>query len=223
MQSHRRIAGSRQQVPKRFLLSSKNTTSISLACRPAVSHQGGEWTSEGGDRPPENSTSDAALSPDDSTGRGPQYAALDARTRTDATDGSGTSAGSNRGVLLAANSVTPHGFTFEEVSAPDPLDPGRLNTPISPEEEQKVSDALNLILDGDFSTLHRHVYRNRPDPDTGATLPSSTSGYEAFDVPELGAGRGVGKLVIDLDTGAIYYTNNHYHSFYPLKLNPRGE
>ncbi len=53
----------------------------------------------------------------------------------------------------------------------------------------------------------------------GAVLPPSTAGYTAYDVPGLGAGRGEGRLLVDNATEAIYYTNNHYYSFYAVQLN----
>jgi hypothetical protein len=130
--------------------------------------------------------------------------------------------GNNR-VELAQLKVTPDGFSISRPPGRDPLDPKGLNGPISPDEQQNVADALTLILNQDFSMVHPHVYENYQHPVTGAVLPSSTARYIAFDVSGLGAARGVGRLVIDAGTGAIYYTNNHYLSFYPLKLNPRGE
>jgi guanyl-specific ribonuclease Sa len=71
------------------------------------------------------------------------------------------------------------------------------------------------------------VYENRPHPETGAVLPPAReSGYVVFDVPGLRTGsgpRGLNRLVIDFGTGSIYYTNNHYYSFYPVDLAPTGE
>jgi hypothetical protein len=81
-------------------------------------------------------------------------------------------------------------------------------------DPEKACPGLNLNL---------HTYENRPDPTTGAVLPASAAGYIAFDVPGIGTGRrGAGRLVVDIGSGAIYYTRNHYLSFYPLRLNPAG-
>lgn len=57
----------------------------------------------------------------------------------------------------------------------------------------------------------------------GAVLPPSAAGYTAYDVPGFGPGRGLGRLLVDNGTSAIYYANNHYYSFYPIQLNPAGE
>jgi hypothetical protein len=98
-----------------------------------------------------------------------------------------------------------------------------LNEPISADEQQKIADALTLIANRDVSMLEPHLYKNYPHPITGAVLPPSAQGYTAYDVPGSGAGRGVNRLVVDNGTGAIYYTNTHYYSFYPVQLHPRGE
>ena len=189
---------------------------------PAGSPDGGQWTGEG----ESGSARESIAGPNSNRASGPvEYAALDTGTRTDATDdGHPDAAGSSGSDNVAAqDKVTPEGFSVEQLRDKDTLDPKGLNTPISPQEQQTVADTLNLILNQEFGTLHRHVYENRPDPETGAVLPPGTSGYEAFDVPGLGTGRGVGRIVIDAGTGAIYYTNNHYRSFYAIKLNPRSE
>jgi hypothetical protein len=135
--------------------------------------------------------------------------------------GSGSSGGS--GVELAQNKVTPQGFTVQQVPGQDPLDPEGLNTPISADEQQKIADALTLVVNGDIRALQPHAYGNLPHRVTGAVLPASTAGYTAYDVPGLGVGRGEGRLLVDNATGAIYYTNNHYYSFYPIQVHPRGE
>jgi hypothetical protein len=188
---------------------------------PAGNPDGGQWTNEGGNGPSENSLSDTALTPDDSTGQGPQYAALDTGTRTDAAEGGGTNAGSNSGVQIAAGLVKPGGL----IIAPGPasLDPQGLNGPLSPDEQQKIADTLNLIFTGQTGELQPHPYQNLPHLVTGAVLPESAEGYTAYDVPGLGAGRGEGRLLKDNGTGAIYYTNNHYYSFYPVDMVVDGE
>jgi guanyl-specific ribonuclease Sa len=191
---------------------------------PAGNPDGGQWPSDGGNGSSTDS-SDAAGVGSESPKR---YAALDTGTLTDETKGGGSTAlaatdSSDDRVELAQLEVTPKGFSISRPPGGDPLDPKGLNGPILPDEQQKVADALTLILNQDFSTLYPHVYQNYPHPRTGAVLPSSAVGYIVFDVPGLGTGRGVRRLVIDAGTGAIYYTNNHYLSFYPLKLNPRGE
>jgi hypothetical protein len=39
----------------------------------------------------------------------------------------------------------------------------------------------------------------------------------------LGSGRGEGRLVIDNASGARYYTNNYYYSFYAIQMNQIAE
>jgi hypothetical protein len=179
---------------------------------------GGQWTSSSGNGSSADS-SDAAGVGSESPKR---YAALDTGTLTDETSTGETSASDN-GPQLAQDEVTPRGFTIVRPPGRDPLDPKGLNGPILPDEQQNVADALTLILNQDSSTLYPHAYENRPHYETGAVLPPSVNGYIAFDVPGLGAGRGVGRIVIDAGIGAMYYTNNHYRSFYRLNLNPRSE
>jgi hypothetical protein len=174
---------------------------------PAGSPHGGEWTSEGGIGSSNGSPANAVTPAPPGPQRGPQYAQADTGTRTD-------------GLVLIGDTVTPRGFSMEQVPAPDPLDPQRLNKPILSAEMAQVAVALSLIDQGADGALQPHVYRNFPHRDTGAVLPPpSAQGYTAYDVPGPGPGRGVQRLVIDKGTGAIYYTNNHYRSFYPVQLN----
>jgi guanyl-specific ribonuclease Sa len=84
---------------------------------------------------------------------------------------------------------------------------------------------MNTIVQGnsaEIATLNPHTYNNIPHRDTGAILPYSASGYTAFDVP-IGRGtgkRGDGRLIIDNATGAAYFTDKHYKSFYPCNFPP---
>ncbi len=119
----------------------------------------------------------------------------------------------------ADNTVTPRGFTVER--APIELDPRKLNKPIPGAEQQQIANVLGKLAKGDFSGLDPHGYDNIPHRLTGARLPNSPHGYVVFDVPTPGLGRGVLRLIVERKTTAIYYTNNHYQSFYPVKLNPR--
>lgn len=139
------------------------------------------------------------------------------------TSGGGSGSSNDSGPVLAQNKVTPRGFTVQRVPGQDPLDPQGLNKPISADEQQKIADALTLIFNGEADTLQRHSYGNLPHRITGAVLPPSAAGYTAYDVPGLGPGRGEGRLLVDEATGAIYYTNSHYFSFYPVQLHRNGE
>ena len=187
---------------------------------PAGNQDGGQWTSQDESRST-NSTRDSGPH---GASRPLQYAALDTGTRTDAANVGGANANSdNDGVVFAGDIVTPRGFTIQQVPGQDTLDPQGLNAPISTDEQQKIADALTFIVNGDASALQPHAYRNLSHDVTGAVLPASTAGYTAYDVPGLGAGRGEGRLVVDNATRAIYYTNNHYFSFYPIQLRGNGE
>ena len=187
---------------------------------PAGNQDGGQWTSQDESR---STNSTRGLGPHGAS-RPLQYAALDTGTRTDAANVGGANANSdNDGVVFAGDIVTPRGFTIQQVPGQDTLDPQGLNAPISTDEQQKIADALTFIVNGDASALQPHAYRNLSHDVTGAVLPASTAGYTAYDVPGLGAGRGEGRLVVDNATRAIYYTNNHYFSFYPIQLRGNGE
>jgi hypothetical protein len=192
---------------------------------PAGNPDGGQWTTgdSGGSSRESSDGSDA-----NSDTRPVQYAALDAGTRTDAADGGTTDSSpdanpSNSNGQLAQNKVTPRGFTIQQGPGENPLDPKQLNTPISADEQQKIADALTLKENGDTGALQPHPYANLPHHATGAVLPASTSGYTAYDVPGLGTGRGEGRLIVDKATGATYYTNNHYQSFYAIQIHQHGE
>ena len=140
---------------------------------------------------------------------------------------SGPATGSSEGIeknsdihlAQADNTVTPRGFTVER--APIELDPRKLNKPIPGAEQQQIANVLGKLAKGDFSGLDPHGYDNIPHRSTGARLPNSPNGYVVFDVPAPGLGRGVLRLIVERKTTAIYYTNNHYQSFYPVRLNPR--
>jgi hypothetical protein len=198
---------------------------------PAGNSDGGQWTSGSGDGASDGSSNGSETNnalESNSIAQPVQYAALDTGTRTDATAGGGTSGAldansSGNGAVLAGNIVTPRGFTVEHIPGENPLDPQGLNKPITADEQQKIADALTLKENGDTSALQPHPYANLPHQDTGAVLPASTAGYTAYDVPGLGTGRGEGRLVVDKATGATYYTNNHYQSFYAIQIHQHGE
>lgn len=196
---------------------------------PAGHPDGGQWTSGdwGGAA---NASSRQVLSdatPDDAWKPGVRYASLEAGTHADTSVDVApahrfefhapiTSNESGDGRVAAGETVTPRGFAIEPLQGQDPLDPQTLNGPIALDEQQKVADALTLIVNGDLATLNPHTYLNYPHPRTGAVLPLSVGGYTTYDVPGIGAGRGAGRLIVDNVSGAIYYTNTHYRSFYPV-------
>jgi hypothetical protein len=123
--------------------------------------------------------------------------------------------------LLAQFTVTPQGFGIQQLPGQNPLDPQGLNGPIPAGEQQQIANALSLIVNGNPSGLNPHTYNNYPRYATGAALPPpSAQGYTTYDVPGAGPGRGTIRLIIDNGTGATYYTNTHYDSFYPVLLLP---
>jgi hypothetical protein len=185
---------------------------------PAGQSGGGQWTSDGGGGSSDDSMVRPVAEEHPSSGRGLQYAALETDTRTDATANPGNGQRSNSDPQYAAV-VTPRGFTVDHIPGTNPLDPKRLNSPIvSADEQQKIAAALTTIFSPAFATLHPHIYENRPHYITGAVLPPSAAGYMAYDVPGFGSGRGRGRIIIDNATGEMYYTNNHYLSFYHIEL-----
>lgn len=132
-------------------------------------------------------------------------------------------AGVTEGQQLAQNgpfTVTPRGLGVVEVPDPNPLDPTRLNGPISPAEQQQIANALSMIVNQNPYPLNPHAYYNFPSPDIGAVLPPSAQGYITYDVPGPDPGRGPTRLIIENGTGTTYYTNTHYNSFYPVMLLP---
>jgi hypothetical protein len=64
--------------------------------------------------------------------------------------------GGENGTVVAGETVTARGFTIEPLQGQDPLDPQRLNGPIAPDEQQKVADALTLIMNRDPAALDPH-------------------------------------------------------------------
>ncbi|MGD0634407.1 MAG: ribonuclease domain-containing protein [Beijerinckiaceae bacterium] len=107
----------------------------------------------------------------------------------------------------------------------DPLDPQGLNVlPPSPEEVLAINDTVNAIVAGqpeDISTLNPHDYKNRPDKETGAVLPSGIGGYTTYYMRSPGQAPGDLRIIMD-KAGNTYYTKNHYKSFYPVDLRIGG-
>ena len=64
---------------------------------------------------------------------------------TGGSNGSAATNSGNSGVILVQDKVTPHGFTLDHVPG-DPLDPQKLNGPVSTDEQQKIADTLNLDI-----------------------------------------------------------------------------
>jgi hypothetical protein len=121
-------------------------------------------------------------------------------------------------VRVAANGGGPlvPGGTYSVPVQHNPFDPAGLNakSPLSLEEQEQIAaiaNALRAAPPESLAALREHDYRNRPDPVTGAALPFSPGGYNAYDV---GPKSGKKRLLVDRVTGQMYYTNNHYKSFW---------
>jgi guanyl-specific ribonuclease Sa len=136
--------------------------------------------------------------------------------------GQWTSAGGDEGGSEPPDNgrYQPGGTISTPIEGTDPLDPQGLNTEPSPEEQQRIADTVTAIQQGDIGGLQPHSYQNLPDRATGAVLPPSTTGYTTYGIKGAGPGRGEARMLIDKSTGAVYYTSNHYKSFYPVLVAP---
>jgi len=134
--------------------------------------------------------------------------------------GQWTRTGGNGLVRVAANEPEkPAEVLAIPMYGVDPLDPKVLNKlPPTPGELAEAQKALNAIsrMSPEEIIASGKGYNNYPDRETGAVLPPSATGYLSFPV----GSRYVSakRLVIDTSTGAVYYTNNHYRSFYHFNL-----
>ena len=115
----------------------------------------------------------------------------------------------------------PGGTTTTLSTVPNPLDPAGLNkTPPSPAEQQAIMNTLNVIASGSMlkiNMLQPHRFRNLPHKDTGAMMPPAVVGYKAYDVITAPPDRGEGRLLIDGSLDRMYYTNQHYKSFFRVR------
>lgn len=93
----------------------------------------------------------------------------------------------------------------------DPLDPDGIQTPPTPAEVNAIVTTIHRIDAGDTVGMKPHAYRNLPDPVTGAQLPPGN--YTTYYIRAPGAAPGTSRLLVDGNTGMMYYTNNHYRSF----------
>lgn len=108
------------------------------------------------------------------------------------------------------NVIVPRSF--------DPLDPKRLNSGMTPLELSYVVSTLNILTTGtpaQVSRLNPHVYDNKPHPTTGAILPASSFVYVTFDAL-VSKPRSAHRIIIENQIHRVYYTNNHYKSFYQI-------
>ncbi len=117
--------------------------------------------------------------------------------------------------------LLPGGIVQEPIQGTDPLDPVGLNKDVpSAQEQQALTATLDSIQKGTALDLTPHSYENYPHPKTGAVLPPSSDGYTTYDVPLGGRGRGAARIIIDNGSKNIYYTNNHYRSFFSIIIQP---
>jgi hypothetical protein len=133
------------------------------------------------------------------------------------TNGAGVGDGLVRIAANGSGPLVPGGIYSVPVER-NPFDPAGLNAKMPPslEGQEQIAAVVNVIRSAPsegLEALREHDYQNRPDPITGAALPPSTNGYNAYDV---GPKSGKRRLLVDRATGQMYYTNNHYKSFWPL-------
>ena len=125
-------------------------------------------------------------------------------------------AGGGNSRVAANDSRKPPSVLVTPMHGIDPLDPKNLNTPPSPADLQKIQRMLDQLSRGnsnDLKTLAPKIYNNYPSSVTGAVLPPSVAGYTSFAIGSRSLSK---RLIIDNSTGATYYTNNHYLSFYQV-------
>ena len=112
----------------------------------------------------------------------------------------------------------PGGTATTLSTVPNPLDPAGLNkAPPTPEEQQAIMDTLNIIASGSLPLIKKlqgHPYQNFPHKDTGAVLPPAVIGHRSYNVATTPSARGEGRLLIDGSIDRMYYTSQHYRSFY---------
>ncbi|MDR1494608.1 MAG: hypothetical protein LBI29_01050, partial [Rickettsiales bacterium] len=81
---------------------------------------------------------------------------------------------------------------------------------------QEKRDGYNKKIDKTDNKKQNNIYENETDP----KLPEKERGtYREFDInPSTGGkDRGLERIVIDKDTGDIYYTPDHYHNFIRIR------
>jgi len=99
----------------------------------------------------------------------------------------------------------------------DPLDPAHLNptTGLTNVELNGIAYVLNALSNPRRAlALKPHDFRNVPSK-TGAVLPPSPKGYTAFDAFGTEP-RGPYRIIINNGTGEVFYTNNHYDSYWRI-------
>lgn len=116
--------------------------------------------------------------------------------------------------LAGGGGITPYSIPAPG-NRPDPFDPKRLNNGyFSQAELNAVRLAISIVKHGPDKArkaLNPHTYNNSTYP----YLPPGV--YKTYDIPLGTPGiRSDMRLVVDQITGAMYYTNTHYKSWYPI-------
>ena len=175
---------------------------------PAGNTGGGQWTSEGGG---DASTTAGEVRADTHTAD-PH---ADDRQKPIQVADSGQIA-TDTGIQLAGNDDVIPGP--ETPMGQNPLDPAEIHKPLTPERKQAVADTIQKIMDGNVSDLSPHPYKNLPSFNTGARLPTSSTGYVTYYVPPDPSGSDMSRIVVEVGTGRMYYTGDHYDSFIPINI-----
>ncbi len=122
--------------------------------------------------------------------------------------------------VVADGPFKPAGMAVVPLAGKDPLDPHGLRTRLSPQEQQDISDTVDAIIAGkpeDLRRLNPHPYKNQPSINTGAQLPQDPGGYITYYIRSPGS-RGGDRRLLRSSGGLLYYTNDHYDSYYPVDL-----
>ncbi|MFA5965681.1 MAG: RHS repeat-associated core domain-containing protein [Sphingomonas sp.] len=119
--------------------------------------------------------------------------------------------------------VTAHNTIVKAIPVPNrginPLDPLGVNPVITSLDEVQLAHTMDVIAHGNIATLKPHTYKNYVSP-SGAVLPFDPKGYKSFDVNPTSP-RGAQRLLIGMSTGLMFYTKNHYNSFFHVTvINP---
>ena len=122
--------------------------------------------------------------------------------------------------VVADSPFKPAGMAVVPLAGKDPLDPQGLRTRLSPQEQQDISDTVDAIIAGkpeDLRRLNPHPYKNQPSINTGAQLPQDPGGYITYYIRSPGS-RGGDRGLLRSSEGLLYYTNDHYDSYYNVDL-----
>jgi RHS repeat-associated protein len=100
-----------------------------------------------------------------------------------------------------------------------PLDPAGIGKPVTPAEARLILNLNDRLKNGTTKEImgyNPHPYKNFPSKTTGAVLPPGSKGYTSLDLTPNMHRRDDRRVLINNQTGQLYYTNTHYDSFIPI-------